>query len=111
MSLSMPQQGNLRANDSYDSRNSLKHAIKLNFDMIVVISSLQALQIYVIIQYMIQGAACDTMGFHIELHQDLPSNPHRSLPDTPSPAHRDPGKDSDRHVICGIIYQATNVKT
>ena len=75
--------------------------------MIVVISSLQALQIYAIIQYMMQGAACDTMGFHIELHQDLPSNPRPCLPDTPSPAHRDPGKDCDRHVIRGILYQAT----
>ena len=72
--------------------------------MIVVI---QALQIDMIIQYMIQGAACDTMGFHIELHQDLPSNPHPRFPDTPSPAHRDPGKDSDRDVLCGIICQAT----
>ena len=104
MSLSMPQQGNLRAHDSYDPGNSFKHAIKLNVDMIVVISSLQALQI---IQYMMQGAACDTMGFHIELHQDLPSNPRPCLPDTPSPAHRDPGKDCDRHVIRGILYQAT----
>ena len=104
MSLSMPQQGNLRAHDSYDPGNSFKHAIKLNVDMIVVISSLQALQI---IQYMMQGAACDTMGFHIELHQDLPSNPHPCLPDNPSPAHRDPGKDCDRHVIRGILYQAT----
>ena len=79
----------LRAHDLYDSGNSLKAAIKLNVSPFPPLKNTPTS--FHFIQYMLQGAACDTMGFHFELHQNLPSPRHPRLPDTPSPAHRDPG--------------------
>ena len=67
-----------------------------------------------------QGAACDQMGFHLELQQDFSSPRRHSLPDSPSPAHRDPGPSSEqqsrsswRHHISRIepMHYAKVVKT